>query len=233
MYQCYKYNLSNYLGILLKMCLIVLFGLSTAYAGDTKDKKDDAKQRVGAALEAYAVDGFRNAKFARTEAQVMKVIQKDLGVTKKNIKEVNNIDKTRSLLITNHKLAPAKETLADIAYIFGYKSKKLIQVNVVWKQSKDDKADKDKENRDLTATGLLLSNYFRGYGWAEDSIRAGRLESGEILLFSAREIEGDGVIQVILWPGDEERPENIAYLKLSYIDNGTSPDIFRIKTGDF
>jgi hypothetical protein len=77
------------------------------------------------------VEGFRSAKFGADEKAVRAAIKADFGLDAKAVSaEENPIEKTTALVTAVDTLEPGGK--AQIAYILGYKSKKLIQVNVVW-----------------------------------------------------------------------------------------------------
>ena len=101
------------------------------------------------------VEGFRSAKFGTDERAVRAAIKADFGLDAKAVSaEENPIEKTTALVATVETLEPGGK--AQIAYILGYKSKKLIQVNVVWGAPVDPGITAEK----LTGTAVLLRNYF-------------------------------------------------------------------------
>jgi hypothetical protein len=80
----------------------------------------------------YEVTGFRDARFGMTEAEVRAIVTKAFNVKGTDIaSSVNSIEGTNVLTVAVPSLDPGPGA-ARVAYIFGNKSKKLIQVNVVW-----------------------------------------------------------------------------------------------------
>ena len=130
-------------------------------------------QNAGSAL----VEGFRSAKFGADEKTVRAAIKADFGLEGKAVSaEENPVEKTTALVATVDALEPGGK--AQIAYILGYKSKKLIQVNVVWGAPVDPGATAEK----LTGTAVLLRNYFTQQSFAPDRRQQDqRLQDGSIL----------------------------------------------------
>lgn len=80
----------------------------------------------------YEVSGFRDARFGMTEQEVRASVVKTLGVKPADIvSSANPIEGTTVLTIKVALLDPVPGP-AQVAYILGYGSKKLIQVNVIW-----------------------------------------------------------------------------------------------------
>ena len=107
-------------------------------------------------------------------------LKKDFGIPKGEVTRTqNSIEKTISLIITNDNIIPDSGR-AVIAYIFGYESKKLIQINVIW--SIDDSKLASAEN--LLATGNILRNYFVAQGFPQEGLLTNqRLNDGSIVMF--------------------------------------------------
>ena len=80
----------------------------------------------------YEVTGFRDARFGMTEADVRAAVKKSLAVQDADIKTGANPTEGTALLIVRVDSLDPGPGPATITYIFGNKSKKLIQVNVVW-----------------------------------------------------------------------------------------------------
>ena len=74
---------------------------------------------------------------------------------------------------------------ARISYIFGYRSKKLIQINVVW--ASDGSAASDET---IVATANSLRDYFASQNYKPDSVVANRqLAENTILVFRASDVQ--------------------------------------------
>src|SRR5207244_3808179 len=79
-----------------------------------------------------AIDGFRQARFGMTEDQLRQAIKKDFPAAAAKLKvSTHPSEKTTVLTVTVADLLPQTGT-ARVFYVLGYKSKKLIQVNIVW-----------------------------------------------------------------------------------------------------
>lgn len=197
----------------------------------------------------YEVKGFRSASFGMTEAEVRAAIQKDFGVKPDEIRQSSNaIERTAALMVSVAALDPGPGPATAI-YILGYQSKKLIQVNVVWtrdanaKPDKNDKSDKADTGPYIVA-GVQLVNYFNEFGWRDGRVNLGIPLGPSTLLLFAAEDEKTGAVQVVADGVAVERkpegrieaapqPGGQASLRVSYIANRTTPDIFRLERGRF
>ncbi|MCH2676812.1 MAG: hypothetical protein MKZ73_00845, partial [Alphaproteobacteria bacterium] len=108
--------------VLIIFC-VVLFS-TMAGAAKAPDK--------GASQEWAVIDGFRSAKFGYKEGDVLRAIKKDFKINKNGVSRViNQQEKTVTLGIDVKDLL-AESGPSKVFYILGYKSKKLIHVNVLW-----------------------------------------------------------------------------------------------------
>lgn len=182
---------------------------------------------------AALVEGFRSARFGTDEKAVRAAIKADFGLEGKAVAEEENpIEKTTALLVTVAGLEPGAK--AQIAYILGYKSKKLIQVNVVWGAPAEPAASVES----LTGTAVLLRNYFAQQAFATDRRQQDqRLPDGSLLFFQGTDAEGREVslhLFGVALPGKEgEKAKPGFSLRLSYVADTKSPDIFQLKAGSF
>ena len=192
--------------------------------------------RTAAAQTTASVEGFRSARFGMTEKKVYNALKKDFGIPKGEVTRTqNSIEKTISLIITNDDIIPDSGR-AVIAYIFGYESKKLIQINVVW--SVDDKKLASAEN--LVATGNILRNYFVAQGFPEEGLLTNqRLTDGSIVMFRGLDSKGRATVlqlnieQGVVSEGGTASDAKVTSLNLSYILDPVAPDIFKINAGEF
>src|SRR5438132_784735 len=87
-------------------------------------------------LPKYEVTGFRDARFGMGEPEVRAAITKSLGVKATDLTSAANpVEGTTVVTARVASLDPVPGP-AQIAFIFGYSSKKLIQVNVIWGDDK-------------------------------------------------------------------------------------------------
>lgn len=196
---------------------------------------------VRPAKPPYEVKGFRSAAFGMTEADVRAAIQKDFGVKPEDIRTTANaLERTTALVVALPSLDPGPGG-ATAVYILGYQSKKLIQVNVVW--APDPKAEKVDTGPYIVA-GVQLVNYFNEFGWRDGRVGLGiPLGPSALLLFGAED-EKTGAVQVVTDGVTVERkaegrieaapqPSGQVSLRVSYIANRVTPDIFRLERGRF
>lgn len=180
----------------------------------------------------FVLKGFRSAHFGMAEKNVRNAIKKDFNISKEEINKITNkIEKTTSLIISASELLPDGGQ-SQIVYIFGYKSKKLIQVNIVWGKPVSPKPDIEA----LLSIANSLRNYFVRLGFPKDKMVANaRINDNSILVFRGSDKKGR-MASLLLNNSQgisKESVENNASLQLSYIENPDSPDIFLIKKGEF
>ncbi|MBI1204795.1 MAG: hypothetical protein GC182_20020 [Rhodopseudomonas sp.] len=197
---------------------------------------------IGASAQSpqkYEVAGFREARFGMTERDVRAVLAKDFGKVTIS-RTVNPIEGTTVLTAQLASLDPAPGP-AQVAYILGYSSKKLIQVNVIW----TGEGDKEKLEPDaMVAAGTRLERYFAGYAWNKDTTRSGvPVGPNTVVLFSGEDDKKgavrlivDGVKYQMQRQGKEmtsPNPTGPAKLIINYIADRDNPDIAKIEKGKF
>jgi hypothetical protein len=125
---------------------------------------------------------------------------------------------------------------ARVSYIFGYRSKKLIQINIVW--TSDSSAAGDET---VVGAANSLRDYFASQNFKPDSAVANRqLAENTILVFRANDLQGRTVLLVLSGVAaaahHEEKkgpqPPPLT-LELSYILDAAHPDVFRVAKGQF
>jgi len=189
----------------------------------------------------YEVTGFRGARFGMDEAQVRAAIQKEFPVKPDDIKVTPNaMERTTALVVSLALLEPAPGP-ATVVYILGYKSKQLIQVNVVWAQP-DGPAKPD--SAAYLVAGAQLANYFSGFSWREGKVTVTAPAGPNALLVFGAEDAKTGSVQVVAQGvAFERKPDGrveavpqagtAISLRVSYIANLATPDIFRLEPGRF
>lgn len=205
-----------------------------------------APQEAPAAPAASAdrlaqVEGFRSARFGMVEAEVERTILSDLKVQKDRIKKLSNtVERTQSLVVEGADLLP-ESGKATVAYIFGFTSKKLTQVNILW----GGLSDRTVGAQAIATTADVLRNYFVGQNFPPEGMLVNaRLEDGSIVVFRGRDAKGR-MVWLRLYeqpvpsdkppaPGTQPpKPEVRLALQLSYFEHPESPDIFSLKPGSF
>ena len=185
-------------------------------------------------VTAAAVQGFRTAHFGMSEDDVLKVVRKEFDLKKDAVKrEINGLEKTTSLVIPTNNLIPDSGP-SRVAYIFGYSSKKLIQVNIIWGHPVDQNTTAQK----LVATANILRNYFTATGY-KDVIVNQPVEVGATVVFRGSDDHGRMVLLVLNAtrasdePAEEGAPAQRVSLRLSYMETPGNPDIYRVQEGQF
>jgi len=196
---------------------------------------------VAQSPEAF-LDGFRSAKFGMNEEQVRAAVVKDFKVDAKTLRtETNPIEKTRVLAVTVPNLSDTG--MARLGYVFGYKSKTLIQVNVLWGRAVDPKTTPEQ----LVSTANVLRNYFLGQPFKEDGRMVNQpIQGGSIVAFRGLDAKERMALLILTVPGgtvpegdpkakeaaQAEALKNMA-LQLSYVLDTKKPDIFQVEKGQF
>lgn len=185
---------------------------------------------------AFAVTGFRSAMFGMSQDEVAKAIQKDFGIAAKDIqREANPTEKTTSLIVKVDDLQ-AGAGPAMIAYIIGYSTKKLFQVNILW----GGPSNPQTAPQELVAAANALRNYFAAAGYEA----AGRIintpvgDGSQVIVFRGVDAQGRMTLLTLTIPKPREGAKDDpkanpppAMLQLAYIEKPDAPDIFRIEKG--
>ena len=214
-----------------KPIVLFLFLIFSAvlFAGTGLAKSESG---AGTSQKWAVVSGFRSAQFGMNERDILKAIRNDFGLEKKQVsRQVHPNEKTISLEIKVSKLLPESDP-AKIFYILGYKTRRLIHINVIWCRP----VMNDPNAEAVVATANQLRNHFvqkkyRKEGFALNA----QLGEGLILVFQGKDRKGRAARLLLSNPkseGDKKAGENIA-LTLSYIERPEDPDVYRIKEGDF
>ena len=224
-----------------------LLGLSVALAmvaggsAVAQTKKDAAPAAPAAAAPRPAVapsstlevNGFRSAKFGMNEADVRAAIVKDLGVKPEAIRaETNASEQTRVLLVKAPEVLPGGG-MAEVSYVFGYKSKTLIQVGATWSKTTDEKMTPDQ----LFSNSTVLRAHFVAAGYKPDSIATNMPINGGILMFRGSDSKGRTamlILQGTLANGEgNQRVLTPNALLLFYVADAKTPDVYRLTPGSF
>jgi hypothetical protein len=192
-------------------------------------------------LPKYEVTGFRDVRFGMNEAEVKALVTKSFGVKASDIATTANpIEGTTVLTVKLASLDPAPGSVR-VAYILGNKSKKLIQVNVIW--GEEGTASAPDVSAMMTA-GSRLERYFAGFAWKKDAVRAGiPVGDNTVVLFAGEDdkkgavrLIADGVKYQMQREGNRTTspdPKGPPKLILNYIADRDDPDVARIERGKF
>jgi hypothetical protein len=194
-------------------------------------------------LPKYEVTGFRDARFGMSEPEVRALIAKTLGIKPADITSAANpVEGTNVLTVRMASLDPAPGP-AQVSYIFGYSSKKLIQVNVIWG---DEKSKDQTDPNAMIASGTRLERYFAGFTWRKDTTRAGIPVGDNTVVLFAGEDEKKGAVRLIIdgvkyqmqregnaQPATSPDPKGPPKLIINYISDRDNPDVAKIEKGKF
>lgn len=197
---------------------------------------------LGAGAPAFAetalVEGFRSARFDMTEDQVKQAIAADFKIQPQAVlKQVNKVDRTTILSVRVPDLLPESGT-AQVNYKLGFKTKKLIQVDVIWGPAIDPKVTPTA----LTAVLINLRQYLQERGFAkEKTVMNATTPQPSILLMFRAEDEKGRVVALLGQFKFDPKAEKEKQLKtdeplaviLSYVLDPKAPDIYRIERGKF
>jgi len=147
------------------------------------------------------IDGFRSAKFGMTADEVKTAIENDFGVGEDDIATLENpIEKTTVIAARVEDLIPDTGA-ARVYYILGYKTDKLIQVNVVWQPDNRERADA----RRLVGAARILRDHFAEKPFPEGNVVTNvPVEGGRILVFRGADAQGRTALVVLNLPADDE-----------------------------
>ena len=187
---------------------------------------------VGAAAPVVDVKGFRSALFGMSEAEVRAAAAKDFAISPDAIKSAQNtVEHTQVLTLKAADVLP-EGGVAEVAYVLGYKTKKLIQVNVSWSKATDDKLTPER----LTANAETLRAYFLGVGYKPDTIVNNAPMNNGVLLFRGADSSGRTTALLLQgsFTGDkEQRTLSPTSVSLFYLADPKNPDIYRVQPGKF
>jgi len=191
-----------------------------------------------AIAETALVEGFRSARFDMTEDQVKQAIAADFKIQPAAVlKQVNKVDRTTILSVRVPDLLPESGT-AQVNYKLGFKTKKLIQVDVIWGPAVDQKV----APAALTAVLINLRQYLQERGFAKEKtvVNATTPQPNILLMFRAEDEKGRVVALLGQFKFDP-KAEKDKQLKtdepqaviLSYVLDPKAPDIYKIEKGKF
>jgi hypothetical protein len=189
----------------------------------------------------YEVTGFRDARFGMTEADVRAVVKKSFAVKDADIKTSSNPTEGTGLLIARVDSLDPGPGPATVTYIFGNKSKKLIQVNVVWGE---DAPNNSSDANAIIGAGTRLERYFQGFSWRKDTTRVGVPVGENTVVLFAGEDEKKGAVRLVVdgikyqmnREGNQTTspdPKGAPKLVINYIGDRENPDVAKIEPGKF
>lgn len=182
---------------------------------------------------SFAVTGFRSAKFGMTEEEVRQAIASDFSVPETEIGTGRNVlERTRILSVVIPDVLP-EGGKTRVSYIFGYRSKALIQVVLSWSPETDSSITTDL----LRDNGSVLQNYFLSQGFVPDSVKTNVIVDNGLVLF--RGADAAGHVVLLMLQGrfsdgtDGGRVLSPDSLELIYMKDPDNPDVFEVESGSF
>lgn len=186
-----------------------------------------AQAPAAQAAPVYEVAGFRSARFGMGDAEVRRAIAADFPAATVTALD-NPAEGTRVLVASVPHLTPAPGG-ADVSYVFGARSGRLMHVNVSWAADAPDAAAREQ----LAIAALQLARYFGEYTWpatARDRLQA----DGTMLAFAGRDAKGAAVeltARGLPVAFGAPPPAGPARLQISYMANTGRPDVARVRAG--
>ena len=227
-------TMNRFMAAIIKLVLIITLAVFTSGAGLFSSKNDDiaTDKSIKNTKQWANIDGFRSAKFGMKMKEVKQAILKDFGIFDSKIDTISHpTEQTQSLGITIDKLLP-NSGKSRVVYVFGYKSKELMQVNILTGHP----VDTDVTPQQVVDAGNLLGSHFFKKRYLEDGLVAhARLNDGSVLIFRGKDQKGRMALLRLSNPQPNENKEDTLKisLTLSYIEKPAQPDAFQLKENDF
>ena len=188
---------------------------------------------AGVMPQTADVSGFRSAKFGMSENDVKNAIAKDFNLKGDAINtNTNPSEQTKILTIKAPDVLPGGG-MAEVSYVFGFKSKTLIQVGVAWSKATDDKMTPEQ----LFSNSTVLRTHFLSAGYKPDTVATNMPINGGVLMFRGSDVK-DRTTMLILQGtfAQGEKDQRILTpnaLVLFYVADAKSPDVYRLPAGSF
>ena len=240
---------SNWFFLLVLIYFLLISGLPVEAQAPTRidklvKKNATAKEKTGKSIFDLMqanpwskITGFRSAKFGMNEKSVYRAIAKDFDLPKRKVKKViHSSEKTTTLEITVPDLFRTGGT-AKVAYVLGYKSKKLIMVHIYWGRGAAEKVD----GENVVRLANTLRTHFLKKRYIKDKLVVnGKVSDTQTVVFRGKDQKNRMVTLVLNAPGKqgEETLEDAVKkisLVLSYIVDPDNPDVLsvEVKEGEF
>ena len=175
------------------------------------------------------VEGFRSAKFGMDDAAVRAAIKSDFSLEGDAIAEGDNrVERTRILSVKVPSVLDGGGT-AEVSYVFGYASKTLSQVSVVWSSETDTALTPAQ----LLSNAGILQNYFLSGGYDPKTMVTGAAIPEGLLMFRGTDGEGRMTVQILRGSfavGENQQQPVLTptSLLVAYLANPDKPDVFTV-----
>ena len=178
------------------------------------------------------IKGFRSAKFKMSMDQVKEAIYQDFKLGDDKIDSIKHpTEQTNSLAVSVENLLPTSGK-SRVVYVFGYKTKMLIQVNILMGHL----VDTDATPQQIVDSGNMLGSHFFNQRYQEEGlVKHARLSDGSVLIFRGKDQAGRMVLLRLSNPQPNAKKDDDLKisLTLSYIEKPEQPDMFKLKKDDF
>jgi ABC-type dipeptide/oligopeptide/nickel transport system ATPase component len=240
---CGKSSTATSILIVLSVLALSISGSAVAFAAPEQPaaprQPAAAQPRDQDTSERVKVEGFRSAHWGMTEAQVKAAIHKDFNIpAEKQQAEENPSERTTVLTVTVNDLLEGAGK-ARISYIFGYSTKKLIEVNIVWGNTIDPQAKPER----IVAAANQLRTLFLSSGYDSQTVASNvATADGSITVFQGQDTDKHmTLLRLVSTPapasakqhGKTEAAHPTVVLFLSYLLDARNPDVYRLKKGLF
>ena len=196
------------------------------------DKKPSQKAGVKGEKPWANIDGFRSAKFGMRMQEVRKAIYQDFGIQGGEINTITHpMERTKSLAVTVKDLIPDSGN-SRIVYVFGFHSKRLMQVSMLAGHP----ADTTVTPQQVVNSGNLLGNHLLRKRYQDDGLVShARLNDGSVLIFRGKDQKGRMSLLLLSDPRPSNKNDERLKVALSlfYIEKPGQPDVYRLQEGDF
>lgn len=178
------------------------------------------------------LNGFRSAAFGDDEDAVRAAIKADFGLEGDAVKVgLNTVERTQVMTVSVPDVL-AEGGTAQISYIFGYQSKALIQVGLLWAPTTDPAIT----DATLYANGDVLRAFLASAGYMPETISRDVVLENGVLLFRGSDANGHTAILLLQGRFEEKDAQRTLFpesLTLLYAVSPDQPDILTIQKGDF
>jgi hypothetical protein len=218
--------------------LLLRLGAAAALAAVAAPARTEPPSAAGAVPETApaAVEGFRSARWGMNEAEVKAAIATDFGIPPGRVSSAENATERTTVLSTTVANLLDSAGTARLSYILGYKSRKLIQVTILWGTAVDPQVPPE---HIVTAANQLRELFLRSGYQPKTIIANSRLADGSILVFEGQDAAGRTTMLRLAdtpspakAPGGKSGIAEIA-LSLSYVLDRRDPDVFHLRRGQF
>lgn len=230
------------------MGFALLMGTHISVRAETTTKADTSVTRN---LKPYVLNGFRSASFGQTQQQVYDAIKKDFALNKNQVRvDRKTTEKNTVFSIVVKGFEPFNQD-ATILYTFGYKSKRLIRVDVAL-VSKSEVSN----IRTFLENTLLFRDYYAqfdlsGYKvarnavvdnglllWALISEKTDKKSGLQITVMNISATQDKDTKHIVIAPLDDPKAKGTnkklpVEFKMVYVSDLQQYDVFKLKDNDF